>query len=160
LLSGLLRGIGRAAVHNGSGASSAYSTKTYGQDVLTIAQIEDCIVRAQQLDHSNEELDALSKRFEAESQAIDQAQSDLQAQKALVNRYSEASVKAYNTKLELLQSRIAKHNTGLEDVKIIQMAHNQNVQGYNRQCIKKYYQDDMVAVKKKLGLEDDAPEIK
>ena len=73
---------------------------------------------------------------------------------------SQASVDAYNAKLDSMRVRITKYNASLEIAKMEQFAHNIGVQAYNRQCTKKYYQDDMDSAKKKLGLKDEAPGLR
>jgi hypothetical protein len=107
-LSALLRGgaksAARAGAHAGVHSYTAPALKTYGTDTLTVEQIEKCIKSAQELDKSSEYIDALASSTNAEGAAIGQAQQFLTLEKDLVNRYSEASVNAYNNKLAAMRA--------------------------------------------------------
>ncbi|WP_315799616.1 hypothetical protein, partial [Bradyrhizobium sp. SZCCHNR1002] len=142
-----------AGVH--AGAHAYGGIKTYGSDTLTVEQIEKCIGIAQELDKSSDYLNALSDAINTESAAISRAQQLLAIQKDVVDRYSEASVNAYNAKLTLMRARIAKHNANVDRGQADQDGHNARVVSYNAECAKKYYADDMEVVKTKLGLKDD-----
>jgi len=150
-LSALVRGSVQGAARSG-GHSYA---KTYGPDTLTIDQIEKCIKFAQELDRSSEYLNAVAASINAESAAITQAQQFLSVEKDLVDRYSEASVNAYNNKLAAMRARISRHNASVDRGEGDQNAHNTRVLSYNAECAKKYYADDMEAARVMLGVKDD-----
>jgi hypothetical protein len=155
-LSGLLRGGARTAARAGVHAAvQSYAPKTYGPDTMTAEQIEKCLASAQGLDKSSEYVDALSSVIDAESAAISRSQQFLSMEKDLVDRYSEASVDAYNRKMAAMRTRISAYNTSVDRGKAEQASHNARVVSYNAECAKKYYADDMEAARVKLGLKDD-----
>jgi hypothetical protein len=155
-LSALLRGGAQGAVRAGVHAGvQSYAPKTYGVDTLTVEQLEKCIKSAQDLDKSSEYVDALANAIDTESAAISQAQQFLSIEKDLVNRYSDASVNAYNSKLGAMRARISAHNANVDRAKGEQASHNMRVVSYNGECAKRYYADDMEAARIKLGLKDD-----
>src|SRR3954452_18190886 len=102
-----------ASAHPGAHSETAPALKSYGIDTLSVEQIETCIKFAQQLDQSSENFDSLSNAIEAESAAITSAQQSLSLQKDVVDRYSKASVSAYNRKLAAMDVRIGAHNANV-----------------------------------------------
>jgi hypothetical protein len=157
-LSALLRGGTKTAARAGVQAgvhSYAAPTKTYGTDTLNVEQIEACIKAAQALDKSSGYVDAMANAINSEDGAISRAQQFLSIEKELVNSYSEASVNAYNKKLAAMRTRINAHNANVDRGQAEQASHNARVGSYNAECAKKYYADDMEAVRVKLGLKDD-----
>jgi hypothetical protein len=156
-LSGLLRGGVRSAARAGVHAGvQSYAPKTYGPDTMTVEQIEKCLGSAQELDKSSEHVDALTNAVDVESAAIARSQQFLSMEKDLVDRYSEASVNAYNRKLTAMRTRISAYNASVDRAKAEQTSHNARVVSYNAECAKKYYADDMEAARIKLGVKDDA----
>lgn len=158
-LSALVRGGVRTAAHGGVKAgvhSYLAPTKTYGSDTLTVEQIEGCIKVAQALDQSSEKIDAAAMAINAEGVSIGRAQQLLSIEKDLVDRYSDASVNAFNRKLATMKTRINEHNANVDRRRAEQANHNARVSSYNAECAKKYYADDMEAARVKLGLKDDS----
>lgn len=156
-LSALIRGgthaATSAATHT-SPSTSPTAMKAYGADTLTVAQLEQCVATAVELDRSSETLDTRSQGIDGEKAALETAQNDLSADKARVNTRSKASVDAFNRKLDALNTRIETFNAGIRAYKELEAAHNVKVASYNGSCAKKYYADDMNAVRQKLGLKE------
>ena len=156
-LSGLLRGGARSAARAGVHAGvQSYAPKTYDPDTMTVEQIEKCLASAQELDKSSEYVDALANAADAESAAITRSQQFLLMEKDLVDRYSDASVNAYNKKLAAMRTRISAYNTNMDRAKAEQVSHNTRVVSYNAECAKKYYAEDMETARLKLNIKDDA----
>jgi hypothetical protein len=159
-VSALIRGgahaAGSASQSSGSstGTSTSTGTKTYGADTLTLAQLERCVGVAVELDQSSDTVDARAKTVETERSAVETVQSDLTAAQAKVDRRSKSSVDAFNRKLDALNARIEAHNVAVRAYKALEAGHNQKVTSYNADCARKYYADDMNAVKQKLGLKE------
>ncbi|MBR0884034.1 hypothetical protein ACVMGC_000978 [Bradyrhizobium barranii subsp. barranii] len=153
LVRGGVQGAARAGAH--AGVQSYGGNKTYGADTLTVEQLEKCIVFAQELDKSSTDVDAFADTIETESRAISQAQQLLAYERDLVDRYSDASVNAYNRKLAAMRQRIGSHNENVDKAKTFQTSHNLRVGMYNMQCAKKYYADDMEAARLKLSVKLD-----
>jgi hypothetical protein len=156
-VSALIRGGAHATASTSSssaGTSSSTGTKTYGPDTLTLVQLERCVGVAVELDRSSDTVDTRIRTVEAEKSVIDTAQSDLSAAQARVDRRSPASVDAFNRKLDALNVRIEAHNVAVRAYKALEANHNQKVASYNADCARKYYADDMNAVRLKLGLKE------
>jgi hypothetical protein len=157
-LSALLRGGAKSAARAGVQAgvhSYAAPTKTYGPDTLSVEQIEECIKTAQALDKSSANIDAMADAVDVEGDAISRAQQLQSIEKDLVDRYSDASVNAYNKKLAAMRARISAHNANVDRGQAEQASHNARVSSYNVECAKKYYADDMEAARVKLGFKDE-----
>jgi DNA repair ATPase RecN len=154
-VSALIRAGAHAATSHGTSSSSgaaASPIKTYGPEVLTVAQIETCLRRAMDLDKSAGSLDDLADKVKANSSDIERVQADLQAQRQQVDTRSEASVNAYNGRLAALRARIDRHNANVEQIRSREATHNSLVALYNADCAKTYYRDDMEAVRVRLGI--------
>jgi hypothetical protein len=147
-------GVRTGAAPAGSGSASSYSPKTYGSDTLTPAQLERCVSTAVTLDKSAEQTEETFRKVDAEKAAIEAAQARLSADQARVDRRSRAQVDAFNRKLEALNERINRHNAVIRSYKSVEATHNQKVPSYNGECAKKYYAEDMAAVKTKLNLQE------
>jgi hypothetical protein len=150
-LAGLLaRGAVVTAVHSGSNAASG--TKSYAPDVLTVAQLAQCITKAGKLDGDSERLEADRAKADLSATAIDASKAGIDRQKAVIDSRSRSSVNALNALID-------RHNSLLEDAKIRQAAfnsdvgsHNAALDAYNAECTKKYYADDLAAAQKLAGL--------
>jgi len=154
-LSALIRtGAHAAASSTHTSTSSPTAAKIYGPDTLTVAQLEQCVSSAVALDRSSETLETRSLAIDSEKASVEAAQADLAVDKARVNTRSKASVDAFNRKLDALNARIDSFNAGIRAYKELESAHNQQVASYNAGCAKKYYADDMNAVRQKLGLKE------
>jgi hypothetical protein len=154
--SALIRAGTHAAASSTHASTSSTSTavKTYGPDTLTAAQLEQCVSSAVDLDGSSKTLETRSQSIDTDKAALEAAQTDLSVDKARVNTRSKASVDAFNRKLDALKTRVETFNAGIRSYKELETAHNQKVASYNAVCAKKYYADDMNAVRQKLGLKE------
>jgi hypothetical protein len=155
-LSAMLRGGVRSAARVGAHAGvQSYVPKTYGSDTLTVEQIEKCLASAQELDRSSQQVDASANAVDTEAAAIASSQQSLSLEKDLVDRYSKASVNAYNKRLAAMGTRISAYNANVDRVKAEQASHNMRVVSYNAECAKKYYAEDMETARLKLNIKDD-----
>jgi hypothetical protein len=157
-LSALIRGGTHAAASSPHSVmqspSPSIAAKTYGPDTLTVAQLEQCVASAVDLDDGSEALETRSQAIDSEKAALEAAQANLAADKARVNTRSKASVDAFNRRLDALNARIETFNAGIRTYKQLEITHNQKVAAYNGACAKKYHADDMNAVQQKLGLKE------
>lgn len=149
LLGGLLaRGAVVAAVH--SGTSSA--AKSYTPDVLTVAQLAQCMKTAARLDEAGDRLEADRIALRAATSEVDLSSSTIEAQRSSLDRRSQAAINAFNAMID-------RHNTLLNAAKAKQVdfnsaidAHNGDVNVYNGDCAKKYYADDLAEAQKLAGI--------
>jgi hypothetical protein len=164
-VSALIRGAVRAATSStgpgGNGISSTgrsspdglgrvFNDKTYGPDVLTPAQLERCVDSAIALDQTLSQLDERSREVDAEKAAIEAVQATLFADGAKVDLRSRTEVDAYNRRIAVLHDRIDRYNADLRSYVAAAGTHNEKVDSYKSECTKKYYVEDMQALKFKL----------
>jgi hypothetical protein len=54
----------------------------------------------------------------------------------------------------VLNERIERRNADARSYKAAELAHNQTAASFNAECAKRYYADDMNAVRMKLNLQE------
>jgi hypothetical protein len=164
-VSALIRGGMRAGSSstgpNGDGTSSTgpssdglgpvFRQKAYGPDVLTPAQLEHCVASAVVLDQRIAQLDEQSREVDREKAAIEAAQANLFADEAKVDLRSRTQVDSFNRRLAALHDRIDRYNADIRSYFAAAKAHNEKVDSYKSECTKKYYVEDMEALKIKLN---------
>jgi chromosome segregation ATPase len=153
-----VRGVG-AAVGSSSSSSSSASTssssaaaKSYGADILTVDQLAACLKSASDLDGASQKIDTERGALEARISGVDARRAKLEETKAKLNRSSQAAVDRHNAQIKdydkLVGETKAKQNAFNERVR----AQNARVDGYNGQCAKRYYVDDLAAAKQKANV--------
>jgi hypothetical protein len=142
----LSRGAVAAATHSGS--SSSAGAKSYTADVLTVAQLAQCIRKAGKLDGDSERLEANRSAVTQAEAAVESSKAEIDNRRARVDQRSRASVNAFNAMID-------RHNSLVENAKARQAgfnseidAHNTEVGAYNAECARKYYADDLAAAQK------------
>jgi hypothetical protein len=154
----LIRGAVRAGTSStgpsGDGLGPAFGQKTYGPDVLTPAQLERCVASALVLDQSVAQLDQRSRDVDAEKAAIESVQASLFADEAKVDLRSRTQVDSFNRRLAALHDRIDRYNAGVRSYAAASDAHNEKIVSFQAECAKKYYVEDMNAVRIKLNLQE------
>jgi hypothetical protein len=148
-LGGLLaRGAVVAAVHAGSSSAA----KSYTPDVLTVAQLADCIKRASKLDTDSEHIENDRGGLSQAQSEVDQSSATVEQQRSSVNHRSRASVNAFNTLVDRHNALVA----GVKDRQVTFNAavdvHNVEANSYNGACAKKYYADDLAEARKLSGI--------
>jgi hypothetical protein len=133
------------------GLGPAFNQKTYGPDVLTPTQLEHCVSSAVALDQGIAQLDERSRDVDREKVAIEAAQASLFADEAKVDLRSRAQVDSFNRRLAALHDRIDRYNADVRSYLAAAHAHNEKVDSHKSACTKKYYVEDMEAVKFKLN---------
>ena len=136
---------------SGDGLGPAFSQKTYGPDVLTPAQLENCMASAIVLDQRIAQLGEHSRDIDREKAAVEAVQASLFADEAKVDRRSRTQVDSFNRRLAALHDRIDRYNADVRSYLAAAHAHNEKVDSYKSECTKKYYVEDMEAVKSKLN---------
>lgn len=150
----LARGAVSAAVHSGTTSSGSASSgtasypKSYSPDVLTVAQLAQCIRKAGKLDSEAERLEVVRTAVRSVVSAVDQSASALENQRARLDRSSKVSVQSFNAAVD-------RHNKLIADAKARQTEFNSSIEGhnveaetYNLECARKYYADDLSAAQK------------
>jgi hypothetical protein len=132
------------------GLGPAFNQKTYGPDVLTPAQLEHCVASAVILDKTIPQLEERSRDVDGEKAAIEAVQANLLADEAKVDLRSRAQVDSFNRRMAALHDRIDRYNADVRSYLAAAHAHNEKVDSYKAECTKKYYVEDMKALKFKL----------
>lgn len=157
-LSGLVsRGAGAAVRHGGSGTSTATTTaiKSYGPDTLTQDQLESCVQTAKRLDDTSENLET---EIGSVNRIMDEAKllkARIENDQATLNRSSKSAVNAFNRRVDEYNGMLSRYRAAFAVYKPKEDDFNSSVNAYNAACAKKYYVDDMTAVKARLGLNVD-----
>jgi hypothetical protein len=140
----LARGAVSVAAHSGT---TSYA-KSYSPDVLTVAQVAQCIRKAGKLDSDAERLEVVRTTVRSAVSGVDQSASALENQRARLDRSSKASVQAFNAAVD-------RHNKLIADAKARQTEFNSSIDGhnveaetYNLECARKYYADDLSEAQK------------
>jgi multidrug resistance efflux pump len=128
------------------------STKTYPADVLTVAQLAQCLKGAATLDETNERLEVDRTALRSSVSDVDQSKAAIEQQRSNLNRQSKASVNAfnasvnrYNTLVDGAKNRQINFNSAID-------AYNVEVNSHNNDCVKKYYASDLPDAKKLAGI--------
>jgi hypothetical protein len=147
----LARGAVSAAVHSGT-SSSTSSAKTYPSDVLTVAQLAQCLKGAAKLDETNERLELDRKTLQSSVSDVDQSKAAIDQQRSSLNRQSKASVNAFNASVDRYNVLVAGAKTKQTDFNSAINAYNVEVDSHNNDCVKKYYASDLPDAKKVAGI--------
>ena len=155
----LARGAVSAAVHSGtsssssaSSSSSTSSAKTYPSDVLTVAQLAQCLKGAAKLDETNERLEVDRKALQSSVSDVDQSKAAIDQQRSSLNRQSKASVNAFNASVDRYNVLVAGAKTKQTDFNSAINAYNVEIDSHNNDCVKKYYASDLPDAKKLAGI--------
>jgi hypothetical protein len=149
-LSALLANVAGKAIGRTVGA--ALSTKTYGPDVLTPQQLEQCVLRAKVLDENSVAVESEVESTKAVANRAKILKAQLEMMNGMVDTSSALEVANYNRRVDEFNSLVHVYDTAFEAYKIKEVSFNASVSEYNSSCTKKYYIDDMQTVKSKLGL--------
>lgn len=127
-------------------------TKTYPADVLTVAQLAQCLKGAATLDETNERLEVDRTALRSSVSDVDQSKAAIEQQRSNLNQQSKASVNAfnasvnrYNALVDGAKSRQINFNSAID-------AYNVEVNSHNNDCVKKYYASDLPDAKKLAGI--------
>jgi hypothetical protein len=137
----------RGIAHSGS------ASKTYGPNVLTAAQLVECVRKADQLDGEATLVDTDRQSLQARFVQIDSLKSDIDRSEATINRRSQAAVDRFNAAVTRYNALVneARSTQSAFNLKVDQ--HNLSVQTYNAACAKQYYADDLASAKRSLGID-------
>ena len=132
---------GRGLMHSGP--------KIYSPDVLTVAQLHECLQLEDNINRSANRIDMILTGLSSEKQALEAFSLRLDRESNFLDRYSQASVNAYNNLLSQYREQTARFNLKLPVFNTDVETHNANVNKFSVSCAsKKYYETDMDEAKK------------
>jgi len=129
----------------------AHATKLYGPDVLTTAQLANCLTKASKLDQESEQLSARRANLSKSTSEIELAGVAVESQKQRVDRYNKKSVDAFNALVEQYNLLLTNGKAGQATFNLMVDCHNAAIEVHNRECAKKYYADDLLEAQKLAG---------
>jgi hypothetical protein len=154
-VSGLVaRGIVRGAAQSRN--SNAYTpdvlSKTYTPNILTVDQLVRCLKKASALDQQSDQLEGKRIELQSAGKEIDQLKDQLDIKRAAVNRSSQVSVDRFNAEIDRYNVTADRLKSQEERFNVLVTFHNGNVTGFNAECGKQYYADDMESARKLAGI--------
>jgi hypothetical protein len=132
--------------------SQETAAKQYGPNVLTVDQLVLCLKMAGGLDEQSEQLAQKRSELETASNDLDKLKGQIDAKSAAVNRRSQTSVDSFNAEVSRYNSGLGRFKSQEGAFNVLVVDHNTKVSGYNLQCSRKYYADDMEAARKLAGI--------
>ena len=116
------------------------------------SRLVQCLKKANGLDQESEQLDGKRSELKSSANEIDQLKSQIEMRCELVNRSNQASIDRFNADVDRYNT-IADRLKREEDIfNGLVGTHNGHVNGYNVECAKNYYQDDMKSARKLAGI--------
>jgi hypothetical protein len=139
------RGAVREAVVVGrsNAQPQSFAPKSYTPDVLTVAQLANCIKKASKLDEDSERLEASRAVFLSSKSEIDLSSAAIESQRTRVDHYSQKSVDAFNALINRYNVLVTNGKAKQAGFNALVGAHNTEADAYNAECVKKYYADDL-----------------
>jgi hypothetical protein len=141
-----------SAVNSATGKTSV-APKVYDTEHLTQQQLEQCVVQAKALDGTGGTLDTNASGLDQKSKEIAAAQAALEAKRASLKKTDAKQVAAFNQDIRSYNERVESQRTAVAAYKSAESSFNELVGTYNTSCAKKYYVDDMNAIRQKLGMQ-------
>jgi chromosome segregation ATPase len=135
-----------------SGAARSMQSKTYSPDVLTVDQLVQCLRKASALDEESTQLEAKKSELQSASKDIENLKSRLEMKSAMVNRRIQSQVDSFNAEIDSYNVSAARLKSREDDFNRLVSFHNAIARGFNAECAKQYYADDMESARKLAGI--------
>jgi hypothetical protein len=142
-----------SATSTPGGATPSVASKVYDAEHLTAAQLEQCVIQAKALDGTGSNLDVTADKLDRASKEISVTQDELEAKRASLKRTDPKQVAAFNQGIRSYNERVENQRTAVAAYKTAESSFNETVGTYNAACAKKYYVDDMNAIRQKIGMQ-------
>lgn len=127
--------------------------KTYGADTLTQEQLKTCLRYEGAADSAEVEVLRSEMALSSEKDALEREFSRLDHAGRTLDRYSQATVDSYNRGVQMFEVRQEQFNSRVDAHKRLVAEANEKASRFNSQCSnRKYYEDDMSAARRALGL--------
>jgi len=145
--------VGSATSSAPGSATASVAPKVYDAEHLTAQQLEQCVIQAKALDGTGSSMDVTADRLDRASKEISVVQDELEAKRASLKRTDPKQVVAFNQGIRNYNDRVENQRTAVAAYKTAESIFNEQVGTYNTNCAKKYYVDDMNAVRQKIGMQ-------
>jgi hypothetical protein len=145
--------VGAATSSNPGSATASTTPKVYDAEHLTAAQLEQCVIQAKTLDGTGSSLDVTADKLDKASKEISTVQDQLEAKRAALKKTDPKQVAAFNQGIRSYNERVENQRTAVAAYKTAESSFNESVGTYNATCAKKYYVDDMNAIRQKIGMQ-------
>jgi hypothetical protein len=134
-------------------ATPTVAPKVYDDEHLTLQQLEQCVVQAKTLDGTGSDIDIRANNLDQASREISAAQDELEAKRTSLKRTDAKRVAAFNAGIRSYNERVENQRAAVAAYKTAESSFNESVGTYNTSCARKYYVDDMNAIRQKLGMQ-------
>jgi len=129
------------------------SGKSYGPEVLTQSQLKECLVAQDAIDAVEDDLAGRDGELEKARLDLEARGREIDDARATVDRYSKADVDNFNAMIDSHETARVSFNAGIDARNGLAEDLNQKVDAFNARCgSKSYYEDDMAAARRALGL--------
>ncbi len=116
-------------------------------DTLSATALEACVTLQSAIDAGASGLEATESRLNADQDDLRRRESELDQRKLVVDRYSQASVDAYNGLVRQYEGAIDAYNAQLPSHQAAVDRHNAKVDDWNGRCAgRPYRKSDMDAI--------------
>jgi hypothetical protein len=145
--------VGSATNSTPGNATPSVAPKVYDAEHLSAAQLEQCVIQAKALDGTGSSLDVTTDRLDRASKEISAAQDELEAKRASLKKTDPKQVTAFNQGIRNYNERVENQRTAVVAYKTAENSLNETVGTYNATRARKYYVDDMNAIRQKIGMQ-------
>lgn len=127
----------------------------YSGDMLTQSQLENCLISQREVEAAEFEAENSVGLLENMKSELESAGRNLSARQLILNRYSKSDVDHYNALVDRYERLRAEYNEKVEGHNELVRRVNFLAEGFNGRCANKsYYEVDMVAARKAVGIFD------
>jgi hypothetical protein len=127
--------------------------KSYGPDVLTVQQLENCLRWAYRLDQDSTAIDSRRERLIDKLARIDLYRTELDRLERSVDRHSQVARDRFNVIVTRFNWLVDETRANQATFNFAVERHNDGINAYKASCAKKYYADDLKAAKRTTSLE-------
>ncbi|MBN9314154.1 MAG: hypothetical protein J0I99_00280 [Devosia sp.] len=138
----------------GSGlASVGRSIKTYPSTTLSPARLKDCVERENNIGKIEDSRTLIHAEIERKQDELKKEKSQLEYIAIIIDERKAASVREFNKKVDLFNSKREKLNEAMSVFNAGSVSFKREVDKFNEECAGKlYYKDDLIAARQELGL--------
>jgi hypothetical protein len=129
------------------------TSKSYGPDVLTVQQLENCLRWAYRLDQDSTAIDSRRERLIDQLGRIDLYKTELDRLERSVDRYSQVAIDRFNAIVTRFNWLVDETRANQATFNFAVERHNDGINAYKASCARRYYADDLEAAKRTTGLQ-------
>jgi len=107
-----------------------------------------CIKKAGKLDEDSGRLEFSRNEFQSLESEINRTHTTIELERSRVNHYSQKAVDAFNMLVDRHNMLVTTGKAKQAKFNALVEAHNSEANAYNKECVKKYYADDLSEAQK------------